>query len=109
MTTVEFKKTSGSGAQSFDAIRVHISYPEDAETHTAIDGTRSKMVRDTWKKWSIFLGLLSEAQMDYLEEMKIEEEPQAIIATVTHDVTVEALSAKPKGGSIVVMKRSAEA
>ena len=108
MTTVQFKKTSGSGAESYSAVRVHISYVEDGKTHTAIDGTRTKIVRDTWKKWSIAFSILSESQMDYLEELKIEEAPQAIISSTTYDVTIESLSAKPKGGSIVVLNRDAE-
>jgi len=108
MTTVTFKTSSGGTNTNFNAVNIIPTYDTDHEIFAAVDGTRTKKVINKWKVWTIFLSILSETEMDYLEGLAAEEAPQMILSSTTYDITVEDLKATPRGGSIVVKNRDAE-
>ncbi|MCB1563904.1 MAG: hypothetical protein KDJ75_10045, partial [Alphaproteobacteria bacterium] len=59
-------------------------------------------------KWNITFGLLTTAQMDYLNALTGYETPQMIYNAVTYDVIIDNVKAKYKGGTITVINRDPE-
>ena len=108
MTTVGFKKTSIATPYYIQAVRIHIDYENEEKEFVTIDKTRIKKVYAAYKRWEIVFGLLAEADMDYLEELTIEEAPQMILSSVTYDITTKDASIRPKGTTIVVLNRDPE-
>jgi hypothetical protein len=108
MDTVQFKKDSGAATNTFDAVFVEVSYLTEEERYTKVDFTRVREVIATWKVWSIRFGLLTEAQIDYLNELAVEAVPQMIYATVTYNIEIDKMSVKFKGGTARVIKTAKE-
>jgi hypothetical protein len=108
MDSVQFKKNSGAATNTFDAVWVEVSYETDEERYIQLDFTRSRTVFAKWKVWTIRFGLLTTAQIDYLNELATEEVPQMIYATVTYNVEIEKMNVKYKGGEAIVINTAKE-
>jgi len=108
METVQFKKNSGAGAESFSAVSVSPELITEDDKWSDLSGQRQRTVFFTYKRWEIMFSLLSVAQMDYLQELQAEEAPQMVYASVTYDVEIEKVNAKYKGGTITLINRDPE-
>jgi hypothetical protein len=108
MITVQFKKTSGSAAQSFSALYAPLAYETDEIKYTDMNMDRHRSIRSTYKKWDVYFGLLSDADMIYLDELAIEPAPQMILDATTYDVEILDTNIKHKGGNIEIIKREPE-
>lgn len=102
LQTVQFKTSAAVAAESFRAVYVRTFYETDGETFATLDGTKNKVVYFTYKKFEVRFGVLSESQMDYLEELITFTAPQFIYNAGTYDVLVERVNARNRGGSIIL-------
>ena len=109
MTTIQFKKSSGAAANSFSAVRIEPDfYVPDPTLYDDINRVLRMTIDASYKQWNIRLGLLTEAQMDYLLELKKEDAPQFIHATVTYDVRLLDIKPRRWGGRITVINTAKE-
>ena len=109
METVQFKTSSGAGAESFSAIIVEPAPPEvEDENWTDLTGVKYREIIFKYLKWNITFGLLTTTQMDYLNALTGYETPQMIYNAVTYDVVIDNVKAKYKGGTITVINRDPE-
>lgn len=104
MNSLQFKKTSASTAEDFQAVFVETDYKVDAEqVYKDINAVQRRLIGDVFKKWTIKFSHLTDAKMDYLLELKKETAPQLILNSVTYTVIIESVKPRPVGGSIVVI------
>jgi hypothetical protein len=109
METVQFKTSSGAGAQSFNAVIVEPAPPDiEEEKWVDMDGVLNKEIIFQRLKWNITFGLLTTSEMDYLNALTGYETPQMIYASTTYDIYIEKINAKYKGGTITVINRDPE-
>ena len=108
--TVGFKKDSGAAQEDIEATEV-IALPNevDDEEYTQVDFTRKRLINAEWKRWQVNFAFLTEAQMDYLNELLSETEPQFIYDSTTYDVLVQDSRIQQTGGSIVLINTVKEA
>ncbi len=103
MISFQFKKDSGSAATDFLAVKIIPSFETEEKEFIVANKTRIRKVYAAWKKWIITFGILTSAQLDYLEELAIEENPQFIYNSVTYNVQIKDLKANPRDGNITVI------
>jgi len=100
METVQFKLTSGSSTEDFNAVYVIPDFIEDAEKYNDINFTRRKVQNAYWKVWEIRFGFLTVAKQDYLNELKVQTAPQFIYNSVTYTIDVLEMQVRYQGGTI---------
>ena len=104
MTDLQFKKTSGSTAEDFQAFFIETDYFVDEEAKFKdINNILRREISLVYKRWNIRFNYLTEAKMDYLLELKKEAAPQMILNSVTYNIRVEEVKARPLSGSITVI------
>ena len=102
LITISLKKTSVAATTNFLAVSVSTFYETEKEDYTNINDVRARIIKAVWKKFEVRFAVLSEAQMDYLEEITTEAAPQFIYNSTTYDILVERVNARNRGGSIIL-------
>ncbi|MEE9572145.1 MAG: hypothetical protein V3W20_03780 [Candidatus Neomarinimicrobiota bacterium] len=108
MEVVQLKKTSGSVTEDFNALYIIPYRIEDYEKYTDVNFVRRKLQNAYWLAFEIRFALLTAAKMDYLNEIRIETAPQAIIDSTTYNIDILELNVRPTGGLMKIAKTSAE-
>jgi hypothetical protein len=103
MITIGFKKTSASANNIFQAIYANIFYPKQEVRFSDLNYVRRKKIEAWWQAWDIRLGKLTEAQMDFLEELAKEEAPQMILYGYTYDIDVDEIQIRYIGSKLIII------
>jgi len=90
MVTIGLKKISSDPETNFDVLIVpDFEVKEDKGEYT--NYVKFKKILATYRKWTLTFALLTEAQMDFLAELKTVETPQFIYSGTTYNIRVESL------------------
>jgi len=108
MTTVQFKKNASAAVVSFSAVSILPDYVKDTFAYTDSLYNRGEIIAASWKKWGIRLGFVSEADMDYLNELKKESAPQMILDATTYEIQIERVTPRRTGSFISVINKVSE-
>lgn len=108
METVTLKLNSSDPGQSFDCVDIIPDFDTIEDNYEKTDWTKVKRVHAKYKTWRLNFSLLSVTQQDFLADLKTQEAPQAVIATVTYNVLVKEARAKRSGGYLDLTKTTAE-
>jgi len=105
---VGLKLNSGAATVNFNAVIVTPSFFTDESRFSLLDFTRQRVVHGKWQQWNIVFTLLEEVDQDFLLTYAAEEAPQAVIATVTHDVEVLSVNSNFRAGTLNIVDRTPE-
>jgi len=105
---VGLKLNSGAATVNFTAVIVTPSFFTDESRFTLLDFTRKRTIHGKWRQWNIVFTLLEEVDQDFLLDYAAEEAPQAVIATVTHDVEVLSVNPNFRSGTLNIVARTPE-
>ena len=109
MDSVYFKTASGGSVNTYSAAFIRIYYTNDETTYTQVGGTQGKEIHGSYMGWQVTFGFLTQAQMDYLEELMKYETPQfSTNGSTYYTVIIKSVNPRVTGGTIDVIKAAKE-
>lgn len=104
MTSIGFKLSSGDSQVDINAMIAEPDFENDDLRFTDINRVKRRRIYAQYKVWNIVFGLLSETEMDYLNELKVQEAPQMILDSITYNIDVISAQIRFKGAKMIVSK-----
>jgi hypothetical protein len=109
MTTVYFKTASAASATNYDAVSAAPFFETDETAYSELDFSKKRVVHAIYKGWKIELAFLTEAEMDYFEQLGTYQAPQISFDNINYyDITIQQIRMQVTGAQITVLKNEPE-
>jgi len=113
METISFKYTISTTdyTRDIDVIFYEQDYIEESEIYEDVDFTKGVEIYAEYKRWTMYFGLLTATDMDYLIQWKRHDySPKFTISSTEYGpLIVDKIKITHEGGSLIAHARSPEA